>query len=192
MPAAAGIAPDGLPCLLQPPPVLDPLHHSVNVHFVILRDALALKMVGKDGAPCPQPEWLLTSAMLRLGVCVDLAIPMPFFWLFPPFSLSTRQRRHPRLSSTTSHPQVAWPGRPRLPRREHHLVAAPINRPDASCNGRRRVAGQRPFGCAAGSSFPHGPLILGSFSRNCFKAPMSLCLGRQGFLLHAVTRLHRP
>lgn len=54
--------------------------------------------------------------------------PHSVFWLLTPFSMSTLQRRHPRLSSTTSHPQVAAPRRPSLPRRQSDLVAAPIRR----------------------------------------------------------------
>lgn len=36
--------------------------------------------------------------------------PHAVFWLCTPFSMSTLQRRHPRLSSTTSHAQVACLG----------------------------------------------------------------------------------
>ena len=45
------IAPYAVPCLVQSPPVIDPLHYSLNFHLVILRDRLALEMVGKGGSP---------------------------------------------------------------------------------------------------------------------------------------------
>jgi hypothetical protein len=40
-----------VPCLVQSPLVIDPLHDSLNFHLVILRDRLALEMVGKGGSP---------------------------------------------------------------------------------------------------------------------------------------------
>ena len=46
-----GIAPYGVPCLVQSPPVINPLHYSLNFHLVILRDRLPLEMVGKGGSP---------------------------------------------------------------------------------------------------------------------------------------------
>ena len=45
------ILPYALPCLMQSPPVIDPLHNAFNFHLVRLRDRLALEMVGKGGSP---------------------------------------------------------------------------------------------------------------------------------------------
>ncbi len=61
--------------------------------------------------------------------------PHAVFWLFTPFTLSTLQRRHPRLSSTTSHTQVASPGRPSFPRHQRGLVAARSEGPRVGVTG---------------------------------------------------------
>jgi len=52
------IATYGLPCLMQSPPVIDPLHHSFNFHLVSLRDPLALEMVGKGRSLGPSRNGL--------------------------------------------------------------------------------------------------------------------------------------
>ena len=98
----------------------------------------------------------MTSAMLRLGVCFDLAIPIPFSGCSCP-SLC-------RLSNV-----VILASRPRLPTPRWRGLGVRVfpvvrvillpHRSEESTggDGRWRVSAPRPFGCAAGSSFHHGP-----------------------------------
>jgi hypothetical protein len=143
--------PGAVACGHRPAPSLAQLAPS------ILRDILALGIVGK----APRPEWLMTSAAFRLGVSFDLAIPMPFSGLFDP-SLG-RLSYVVILTSLPRLPTSRWrpPGVRVFPvRRRDPLKPPPCRVTNHSRDGRWRVSDWHPFGCATGSSFHHGSLVV--------------------------------